>query len=221
MMTMSRLSAIATVLILVMSVSGTADAATPTALVEDVEGSIPLQPLDYVSEGQVIDLGDGGRLSLGYLSSCVHEEIAGGQVTVGGGESRVERGSVKRVRVPCDGGRLVLAANLAVQSAATAVRAIDLNAGPEVDVHHTSPVITLPKTGRVVIKRVDVAGERHNVETGSGEAARTYIDLAQEGIELVPGGEYMVSVGGVAMIFRIASDAGHGDVPVLGRLVPF
>lgn len=201
--------------------AGVALAAAPVALVEEAAGIKTPEALDYVSEGQVVDLGKGGSLTLGYLASCVHEEIAGGRVTIGEKESKVSNGKVKRAKVACDGGRLVLAANQAVQSAATAVRDVDLKGEPKVVVYDTSPLITLPRTGRVVIKRVDMPGERHTFETGGGATMKTRLDLASENIILMPGGVYMVSVGGLAQIFRVDTEAKRGGVPLVGRLVPF
>ncbi|MFA7384382.1 MAG: hypothetical protein WC001_13130 [Desulfurivibrionaceae bacterium] len=201
--------------------AGVVLAAAPVALVEEVSGIKTLEVLDYVSAGQVVDLGKGGSLTLGYLSSCVHEEIAGGRVTIGEKESKVKNGKVTRSKVVCDGGRLMLAANQAVQSAATAVRDVDLKGEPKVVVYDTSPLITLPKTGRVVIKRVDMPGERHTIEMAGNANMKTRLDLANENILLAPGGIYMVSVGGMAQIFQVATEAKRGGVPLVGRLVPF
>jgi len=211
----------AVALLLATLTAGMVLAAAPVALVEDVAGTTALEVLDYVSEGQVVDLGRDGSLTLGYLASCVHEKIVGGRVTIGKKESKVKNGKVTRETVACDGGRLVLAANQAVQSAATAMRDVDLKSDPKVVVYDTSPLITMPKTGRVVIKRVDMPGERHTLEMGGNANMKKHLDLAVENILLAPGGVYMVSVGGVAQIFQVAAEAKRGSVPMVGRLVPF
>lgn len=219
-MKMKNLLGLVAGVVLALASEAPAAPAPLVALVEDVVGTSAVQPLDYVSEGKVINLGEGGSLRLGYLSSCVHEEIAGGHVTIGEKESKVENGKVTRAKVACDGGRLVLAANQAVQSAVTAVRDVDLKGEPKVVVYDTSPLITLPKTGRVVIKRVDMPGERHTFETGGADRKKR-LDLVDEKVVLMPGGIYMVSVGGVAQIFQVATEAKRGGVPTVGRLVPF
>jgi hypothetical protein len=203
---------------------GTAWAAKPAALVEDVAGATPpLRMLDYVNAGQVVDLGKGGKLTLGYFASCVHEEISGGRVTVGDKESSIAGGTVTRSTVECDGGRLDLAANQAVQSGAVAVRSIGTVSEANITVFDVSPIMSLPKAGRVVIKRVDVVGERHTVEVkpadGTQEPLR--LDLAEQSVQLVPGGTYMVSVGGLSQMFKVAESAGRGNVPLVGRWVPF
>jgi len=78
----------AVALLLATLTAGMVLAAAPVALVEDVAGTTALEVLDYVSEGQVVDLGRDGSLTLGYLASCVHEKIVGGRVTIGKKEER-------------------------------------------------------------------------------------------------------------------------------------
>ena len=58
-----------------------ASAAEPVAIVETLaaEGT-GLQFMDYVEEGQVIELGPAGTITLGYLASCHQEQIRGGRV---------------------------------------------------------------------------------------------------------------------------------------------
>ena len=78
---------------------------SPTALVEMVMGAedTDLEAMDYVSPGQVIDLGDSGYMILSYLLTCRIETITGGKVTVGHGESEVEEGEVQVETAPCQG----------------------------------------------------------------------------------------------------------------------
>lgn len=196
--------------------------AAPAALVEEVAGLTSVRPFDYLNEGKVIDLGEKGSISIGYLTSCVHEEIKGGVVTVGAKESQVKNGKVTRNKVACDGGRLVLAANQAVQSGATAMRSVNLKPPePKVEVYDVSPLITLPKSGRVEIRRVDLAGERYELDSAVEIGTRAKVDLASEKIALAPGGIYLVSVRGFSQVFKVAAEARQGDVPLLGRIVPF
>ena len=83
---------------------GSASAGEPVAIVEDVAAvGTDLQFMDYVEEGRVIELGANGTIMLGYLNSCLLEEIRGGRVVVGRTESAVENSEVRRQRVLCDG----------------------------------------------------------------------------------------------------------------------
>jgi hypothetical protein len=196
--------------------------AAPVALVEEVSpAAAGVRALDFVRAGQVVELGPGGRLTLGYLESCVHERISGGRVTVGARESQVQGGKVERSQAKCDGGRLALAANQAVHSGAVAVRNVGPQSTPNVIVHDVSPLILLPKAGRVTVKRLDVQGERHGLQAEGEADGRARMDLAERDIRLAPGGVYMVTVGGFAQVFQVAQEASRGGVPLVGRLVPF
>jgi hypothetical protein len=87
---------------------GSAAAAGPieVALVEKVSGNFSgVEFMDYVHTGQVILLGSGDTIVLGYLHSCVRETITGGVVTVGPNQSDVQAGTVSRTRAQCDSGR--------------------------------------------------------------------------------------------------------------------
>jgi hypothetical protein len=76
------------------------------ALVEKVNGEPSgVEFMDYVHTGQVILLGSGDSIVLGYLHSCVQETITGGVVTVGSNQSDVQAGAVRRTRVQCVSGR--------------------------------------------------------------------------------------------------------------------
>ncbi len=95
------------------------------ALVEDItDGSAGVQAMDYVKSGQVIRLGPHDSIVLSYLSSCVHERIEGGIVTVGRDQSDVLSGQVERTSTPCDSGRMQLTAEVASQSAGMVFRSL-------------------------------------------------------------------------------------------------
>jgi len=91
-------------------------AQTPVALVEDVRGNpAGIEIMDYVATGKVIKLSSRDSIVLGYLTSCWHETITGGIVTVGSEQSDVQGGKVARRKVKCDGGRVALTAGQANQ----------------------------------------------------------------------------------------------------------
>src|SRR5690349_7142881 len=94
-----------------------AAAQSPVAVVEEITGTVPgVQFMDYVEPGQVIRLGAHDRIVLGYLRSCWRETINGGTVTVGNDESDVAGGEVTRAKVTCEGGKMMLSAELAGKS---------------------------------------------------------------------------------------------------------
>jgi hypothetical protein len=196
--------------------------AAPAALVEDVSiDSAGVQMLDFVSPGQVIDLGVEGKLTLGYLSSCVQEQISGGKVTVGQSQSQVVGGEVSRNKTQCDGGGLSLSAEQAMHSGAVAMRAIGSVTASSLLIHHVSPLLLLSKAGRVTIKRIDKTGERHKFTVSKAQSpGRVHLDLAAEQVRLIPGGQYMITASGVAKIIDVAPDASEAGNAMLGRVVP-
>ena len=52
------------------------------AIVEEIQAAgVALPQFDYVSAGQIIELGPDGHLTLGYLASCERERIEGGETS--------------------------------------------------------------------------------------------------------------------------------------------
>ena len=86
------------------ALAGAARAETPVAVVEDVYGKVTgAEFMDYVVPGQVIKLGPGGMIVLGYMKSCWRETISGvGTVIVGTEQSAVHLADFKAGKVPCD-----------------------------------------------------------------------------------------------------------------------
>ncbi len=100
-------------------------AQTPAAVVEEVGGGVTgVQFMDYVEPGQVIRLGGHDRIVLGYLKSCWRETITGGTVTVGAEQSEVAGGEVVRAKIACEGGKMMLSAELAGKSGAMVFRQV-------------------------------------------------------------------------------------------------
>src|ERR1700743_2509674 len=89
----------------VVALTGVAEAGqAPVAVVEDLQGKVSgAEFMDYVVPGQVIKLGAGGSVTLGYMKSCWRETITGiGTVIVGTEESSVHLAEFKAGKVPCD-----------------------------------------------------------------------------------------------------------------------
>jgi hypothetical protein len=70
------------------------------ALVEDASGTTAVQAMDYVFDKQTIQLGPKGKVTLGFLSGCRSENIAGGTVTVGMNGSSVVGGKLTPGETP-------------------------------------------------------------------------------------------------------------------------
>lgn len=89
-----------------------ADEKVAAALVEAVENAANAGVgfMDYVYPGKVIELGNGGKLTLSYFDTCLTETITGGRVTVAKGASEVAGGQVSAKKFPCQRARMVVTA---------------------------------------------------------------------------------------------------------------
>jgi hypothetical protein len=181
--------------------------------------------MDYVEPGQVIRLGAADGLVLGYLKSCWRETITGGTVTVGTEQSQVAGGEVARVLVQCEGGKMMLSAELAGKSGAMVFRqAPKVQAAaiphPQFTLYGLSPVFEVQPGGNLVIERLDEPGEQHRIAvTEPGLVRGAFLDLAKVGVTLVPGAIYRAKLAEQQIMFKIDAQAKAGDTPLVGRLV--
>lgn len=196
-------------------------AAEPAAIVEDLAGPVAgLELLDYVEAGRVIELGGGSSVILGYLASCRRETIAGGRVTIGAKQSRVEGGRLTAETVTCDGAQLQLTQAQASKSAASVFRKGNPDlAGklPPADVilYDTQPLVTLaPGVAELAIERLDAKFDPMTLPS-AGHA----IDFARLGRRLEKGGVYVLRAGAAERIIEIDAMAAEGKTPLLGRLI--
>jgi hypothetical protein len=194
----------------------------PTAIVEDIQVSgATLSQFDYVAPGRVIDLGTGGTLTLGYLSSCERERIEGGKVTVGKDQSTVVGGSVKRLKIVCDGGSLQLTSEQSQQSLTVVFRDFDPTKNknlpkPQKILYGTSPVVSIGAAGAALtIKRLDRSEDPVVLVLD-----KPTVDLSTQGVALSPGGLYQAKALGRGVFFKIDPSASSGG-PVVGRLLRF
>lgn len=210
----------AAALLLALSPAAAQDAGPPpVAIVETAENTTPALALfDTLTEGQELDLAEEGTLTLGYFSSCIREEIAGGTVVIGKEESTITGGSVTRETVPCAGGEATLADSEAAESGALVLRAPP-GGGPEepLKIFSATPVFLVPTTKRdvLVLRRLD----RRAPEVAIPITAPT-VDLAKAGPALRLGGHYQAQVGDRVVEFVIDPRARYRGGPLIGRLVP-
>ena len=141
--------------------------------------------------------------------------------TVGAERSEVKDGRVQREKVECDGGRPKLTKEQAGKSGLMVFRkgkkaSASPPPPPERVLYGTSPFITLPGGGRVVIERLDRRGKKYEVDVSGG-----YADLSSMGIALRPGGLYRVRAGKKKIVFQVDRSAQPGKWPIISRLIPF
>jgi len=199
----------------------------PVAVVEEVIGHpAGAEFMDYVALGQIIRLGREDAIVLGYLTSCWRETISGGTVIVGNEQSEVSGGHVTRTKVVCDGGKMMLNAELANKSGTMVLRGSPhpskqtVAPRPQFTLYGLSPVIEAGDAEAIVIERVDVPGERYEVAVGSPALTHgAFFDLAKADIVLVAGGIYRAKAGTRQIVFKIDTDAKPGAAPIVSRLL--
>jgi hypothetical protein len=205
--------------------TGLAAAQTPVAVVEDVQGKVTgVEFMDYVAPGKVIKLGPGGTVVLGYMKSCWRETISGvGTVIVGAEESMVHLGDVKAGKVQCDSSQSQLITREVGESAATVVRSVNEAkrlASPQLTLYGLSPLVETTGRGKLVVERLDVKGERYDVDLTAASVARgKFYDFAKTSTTLKPGGTYAASLGSRRTVFLVDRQAEPGATPIIGRLV--
>jgi|SRR5215216_2398941 len=233
---MRSISALAVVGSLAFSTLAWAD--MPVAVVEEVSGkSMGVEFMDYVAVGQVIRLGPGERIVLGYLKSCWRETIAGGTVTVGREQSDVQGGKIERKLVKCDGGRMQLAGAQAVQSAGVISRNLSAHPSPanmpeplnsqattlepQIMLYGRVPMVEVGGGGTLLIERIDKPDERYEIAIASRELVRgSFFDLARTRRLLAPGGLYSAQFGAKQVVFKV-DPAAPASAPVVARLLRF
>ena len=211
------------VLIGVMGLAGTASAQAPVAVVEEVQGNVTgAEFMDYVAQGKVIKLGQGGSLVLGYMKSCRRETIAGtGTVIVGQDESMVHLAEVNGTKTECDSAQAHATARETSGAAATVVRSVakDASAGPQLTLYGTSPLVEAKGRGTLVFDRLDQKGERLQFELTGNQLKGRFYDLAGTSKTLTPGGTYAATFASRRVVFRVDPRAKPGPTPIVGRLL--
>ncbi len=204
--------------------TGSAVAQAPVAVIEDVQGKVTgAEFMDYVAPGAVIKIGPSGKVVLGYMKSCWRETITGvGTVIVGADESMVHLSEVKAGKVQCDSDHSQLVDRTVSESAATVVRSIGGNSSlsPQFTLYGLSPVVETTGRGKLVIERLDVTGERYDVNLTAASVVRgKFYDFAKTRTALKPGGTYAASLGSRKTVFAVDPRAQPGPTPIIGRLV--
>lgn len=200
---------------------GATEPGAPTAIVTDQTGVVPNPPLlGFARVGERYTLGQGGRLALGYLASCVEETIVGGTVTIGENQSIVRGGNVERRKVECDSAGLVLTETQLAEGGVTVFREDKPPGSIEVDltIHGTKPLVTLPPGAKQVLwRRLDKPGPMK-----SAQAVNGVVDFEGRADELVRGGLYSFdTVDGNRVVVRVHKTSAANGVPTLSRLITF
>jgi hypothetical protein len=124
--------------------------------------------------------------------------------------------------VPCDSSQSQVVPREVGESAATVVRSISEAPAPtpSLTLHGVSPIIEAAARGKLVIERLDVKGERHEIDLVPAAMTRgRFYDLARANVALKPSGTYAATIGSKQVVFLVDAEADAGASPIIGRLV--
>ena len=209
-----------------MALASPAAAESPVAVVEDVQGKVTgAEFMDYVTPKTVIKIGAGGSIILSYMTSCRREKISGiGTVIVGTEESIVHLADVNGEKTDCDSNQAHATTRETSGVAATVLRSMDNSKAaplpqPQLTLYGASPFVEAKGRGTLTVRRLDLAGERQQIDLGGTQLKGRFFDFASGNVALVPGGLYAATFKSSQIVFRVDPQAKPGATPIVGRLL--
>jgi len=207
-----------------LALASPAAAEPPVAVVEEVSGKVTgAEFMDYVAPKAVIKIGAGGSIVLSYMQSCRRETISGiGTVIVGTEESVVHLADVKAEKTACDSNQSHAINRATSEVAATVMRSvvpINTLPNPQLTLYGTSPFVQAKGRGTLVMERLDVTGERQQIDLDGKQLKGRFFDFASANRALAPGGVYAATFGASKIVFRVDPWAHPGATPIVGRLL--
>jgi hypothetical protein len=192
----------------------------PVAVVEEVQGKVTgAEFMDYVTPKTVIKLGANGSIVISYLKSCWREKIDGiGTVIVGTDESSVHLATVKGEKTDCDAAHSHATTRETSEGAATVLRSIG-TPQPQLTLYGASPLVEARGRGTLVVERLDVSGDRQQIDLDGTQLKGRFFDFASANRALKPGGVYSAKFGTSKIVFAVDAHAKAGATPIIGRLV--
>jgi hypothetical protein len=145
-----------------------------------------------------------------------------GTVVVGTEESAVHLAEVKAEKTNCDPNQANATTRETSGVAATVLRSVDTTASlpqPQLTLYGASPLVEAKGRGKLVIRRLDVPGERQEINLGGTQLKGRFLDFASENVALVPGGLYAAAFKSSQIVFRVDAQAKPGATPIVGRLL--
>lgn len=208
-----------------LALAGPAAAQSPVAVVEEVQGKVTgAEFMDYVTPKTVIKIPAGGSVVISYMKSCQREKISGlGTVIIGTDESFVQFADVKREKTDCDSSQSHATTKATSEAAATVLRSLGDRDAPKIKTQLTlygsSPIVEAKGKGTLVVERLDVKGERQQIELNGSQPKGKFYDFASANRALAPGGIYSASFNASKIVFQVDANAKPGATPIVGRLV--
>jgi hypothetical protein len=158
------------------------------------------------------------------MKSCQREKISGlGTVIIGTDESFVQFADVKREKTDCDSSQSHATTKATSEAAATVLRSLGDKGGPKIKtqltLYGTSPFVEAKGKGTLVVERLDLKGERQQIELNGSQPKGKFYDFASTNVALTPGGIYSASFGASKIVFQVDANAKPGATPIVGRLI--
>src|SRR5215813_4255028 len=209
-----------------LALAGPAAAQSPVAVVEEVQGKVTgAEFMDYVTPKTVIKVPAKGSVTISYMNSCQREKISGlGTVVIGTNESFVQFADVKREKTDCDSSQSHATTKATSEAAATVLRSLasDRNApkiATQLTLYGTSPMVEAKGKGTLLVERLDVKGDRQQIELNGSQAKGKFYDFAGTNKTLTAGGTYAATFGAYKIVFQVDPQAKPGATPIVGRLI--
>jgi hypothetical protein len=89
----------------------------------------------------------------------------------------------------------------------------------QLTLYGASPIVEAKGKGTLVVERLDVKGERQQIELNGSQAKGKFYDFAGTNRALTPGGIYSASFGTSKIVFLVDANAKPGPTPIVGRLI--
>jgi hypothetical protein len=207
-----------------LALTSPAAAESPVAVVEEVQGKVTgAEFMDYLTPKSVIKIAAGGSIVLSYMKSCRREKISGvGTVIVGTEESLVHLADVSAEKTECDSNQSHATTRETGEAPAAVVRSVGKDAPPprpRLTLYGASPLVEAKGRGTLIMQRLDVAGERQQIDLNGKQLKGKFFDFAASNQALTPGGVYAATFGASKIVFQVDPQAKPGATPIIGRLL--
>ncbi len=198
----------------------TVSLAEPVAIVEETtnyRGKV--QEMDLLETGQRISLGVNGQIKISYLETCVVEQITGGEIRIGSGQSEITGGAVTRKKIVfCSTGGVVLSKAQSNSSGAIAFRGgKKKNSSNPILVYSRVPVIYASKEGHLRIRK-----ENKKEPIFSKKIEKGMNIFTKDSIDLLPGSNYFFEVSewsSAPVLVSVDVFAGYEPAGLLKRII--
>lgn len=194
--------------------TATGSAHAQDAMIESASGGAPVAAFTFLSAGETFALSSTQRARIGYLKSCITEEITGGTVVIGAEQSRVTGGSVHRETLPCTTD-VALSQAERNESGASAWRN-DVS-GDVVVIDNLAPILVFATPPSMLkIERTDIPARAIRLSGNSKT-----IDLAARGVTLEAGGIYIMTADNRRREIEVTFEAQGTTGPAFLRALRF